>query len=260
MEKPASSLQVSKVVAHLSLVFLVAFSTVISGGRPGLAEAGGVVYRAAMATERRPIEALTGVRQSLAAFEHCDKCTCCGGGQCKTLPCCFVLDCNLPGNPFATCNLHPRECNCDLSGRPAAPADCRSRTFPGSPFRISTRRDYLLYENGMMFDNLCRNSLLPICVRPAKLFDYGITEAGPIAIDTTSSISWFLSLSLPCIDLSFRLTVTNVMKSRELILKPRSGHFILDMPSDCRQCTQNHGFSHWPTTWRCLLRRRVHQC
>lgn len=88
----------------------------LAGGRVALAEAGGEVYRPAMATERRPIEALTGARQSLAAFEQCNKCTCCAGGvpgQCKTLPCCFTINCNIPGKPFGTCRLQPKVCNCD---------------------------------------------------------------------------------------------------------------------------------------------------
>ncbi|MCL7035601.1 hypothetical protein MKW94_027440 [Papaver nudicaule] len=57
-------------------------------------------------------------RRKLAPFQLCLECKCCAAGgaidpsTCTTMPCCFGIDCQIPGKPFGVCAFVPKTCNC----------------------------------------------------------------------------------------------------------------------------------------------------
>ncbi|KAI3994060.1 hypothetical protein MKX01_012317 [Papaver californicum] len=57
-------------------------------------------------------------RRKLEPFQLCLECKCCAAGAgtdpstCTTLPCCFGIDCQIPGKPFGVCAFVPKTCNC----------------------------------------------------------------------------------------------------------------------------------------------------
>ncbi|KAK4782712.1 hypothetical protein SAY86_007086 [Trapa natans] len=59
----------------------------------------------------------SGPRRQLAPFRKCSKCKCCSAASpkpnCASMPCCYVLDCNIPNKPFGFCSFVPKTCNCN---------------------------------------------------------------------------------------------------------------------------------------------------
>ncbi|KAK4759408.1 hypothetical protein SAY87_022539 [Trapa incisa] len=58
-----------------------------------------------------------GTRKQQAPFRICSNCTCCKAASpksiCASMPCCYVIDCNIPNKPSGVCALLPKTCNCN---------------------------------------------------------------------------------------------------------------------------------------------------
>ncbi|MCD9639655.1 hypothetical protein HAX54_024307 [Datura stramonium] len=63
--------------------------------------------------------------QQQQPFQLCLACKCCmsAAGEaepstCTSMPCCFVIDCQLPNKPFGVCAFVPKTCNCTSCATP----------------------------------------------------------------------------------------------------------------------------------------------
>ncbi|XP_059306928.1 uncharacterized protein LOC132058447 isoform X2 [Lycium ferocissimum] len=63
-------------------------------------------------------------QQNVAPFQLCLACKCCMSSKaepssnCTSMPCCFVIDCQLPNKPFGVCAFVPKTCNCTSCATP----------------------------------------------------------------------------------------------------------------------------------------------
>ncbi|KAL3327976.1 hypothetical protein AABB24_035570 [Solanum stoloniferum] len=64
--------------------------------------------------------------QQQQPFQLCLACKCCVStveteaepSNCTSLPCCFVIDCQLPNKPYGVCAFVPKTCNCTSCATP----------------------------------------------------------------------------------------------------------------------------------------------
>ncbi|XP_055811708.1 uncharacterized protein LOC129881553 isoform X2 [Solanum dulcamara] len=60
--------------------------------------------------------------QQQQPFQLCLACKCCMSAaepsKCTSLPCCFVIDCQLPNKPYGVCAFVPKTCNCTSCATP----------------------------------------------------------------------------------------------------------------------------------------------
>ncbi|KAI4341905.1 hypothetical protein MLD38_026575 [Melastoma candidum] len=61
----------------------------------------------------------TDVTQQVGPFQLCLACKCCAAAAagtppptCAIMPCCFAIDCQIPGKPFGVCAFVPKTCDC----------------------------------------------------------------------------------------------------------------------------------------------------
>ncbi|KAL4649361.1 hypothetical protein ACB092_01G009000 [Castanea dentata] len=55
----------------------------------------------------------TAARRRLAPFQVCSQCRSCSGNTCKTMPCCYGINYNIPNKPYGYCAFQPKKCDCN---------------------------------------------------------------------------------------------------------------------------------------------------
>ncbi|KAK1283348.1 hypothetical protein QJS10_CPB21g01755 [Acorus calamus] len=103
-------------MAHQKLLFILPLLLFITSKGSCDSPASVIDYRPVSPSESYLRHVESSVRRVLAPFQLCLACRCCASddpNNCSSMPCCFGIECNLPGKPYGVCAFVPKTCNCD---------------------------------------------------------------------------------------------------------------------------------------------------